>query len=249
MAPLPPKVLAYLPESTTKGLSNWYTISAPSRARGQKRPSAFATVLPTESTSECFLRGLDEQDVDVALVHSSDNVYYLTGVAPEELRSHLPDEMHAQPPERWGELPEQLREHLRHPLEVDPGEFVELEDTGNGLRMPKVSYEYLDGLWVLENMRGALPEILEAELDRAVLYIYAAKEGKVPIIEDSRERYEAGIAPDIRLASIDTLTPEDLENLRLEEMEFYIEDPEGMGPYVIEDSERARRALNERLGG
>src|SRR3712207_4573408 len=34
-----------------------------------------------EARFECFLRGLDEQDVDVALIHSSDNVYYLTGVA------------------------------------------------------------------------------------------------------------------------------------------------------------------------
>src|SRR3712207_4662659 len=50
VALLPPKALAYLPESTTNGLSNWYTISAPSRARGHKRPSAFATLLPTTPT-------------------------------------------------------------------------------------------------------------------------------------------------------------------------------------------------------
>ena len=166
---------------------------------------------------------------------------------PEDLREHISDEMLMQPPQKWEDLPQQLRERLRHGLEVDPGEFVEIEGTGMGLQMPKVSYEYLDGLWVLENMRDELHESVEAELDMEVLYIFAAKQGKVPVIVDSEERYEAGIAPDISLASIDDLTPQDLGNIRLEEMEFYIEDPEAMGPYVIEDSERARRALKERL--
>jgi hypothetical protein len=166
---------------------------------------------------------------------------------PEELREHVSDEMLMQPPQKWEDLPQQLRERLRHGLEVDPGEFVEIEGTGMGLQMPKVSNEYLDGLWVLENMRDELHESVEAELDQEVLYIFAAKQGKVPVIVDSRERYEAGIAPDISLASIDDLTPQDLENIRLEEMELYVEDPEAMGPYVTEDSERARRALDERL--
>ena len=166
---------------------------------------------------------------------------------PEELREHISDEMLMQPPQKWEDLPQQLRERLRHGLEVDPGEFVEIEDTGMGLQMPKVSYEYLDGLWVLENMRDELHESVEAELYLEVLYIFAAKQGKVPVQVDSEERYEAGIAPDISLASIDDLTPQDLGNIRLEEMELYVEDPDPMGPYVIEDSERARRALDERL--
>jgi hypothetical protein len=167
---------------------------------------------------------------------------------PEELREHVSDEMITRPPEKWEDLPWQLRERLRHGLEVEPGEFVRIEDTGIGIQVPKVSYEYLDGLWVLQNMRDELHESLEAELDWEVLYILAAKEGKVPIIVDSRERYEAGIAPEVGLVSIDDLTPEDLEYVRLEEMEFYVEEPEPMGPYVIEDSERARLALDERLG-
>ena len=166
---------------------------------------------------------------------------------PEELREHISDEMLMEPPLNWEDLPQQLRERLRDGLEVDPGEFVEIEGTGMGLQMPKVSYEYLDGLWVLENMRYELHESVEAELDRHVLYIFAAKQGKVPVIVDSSERYEAGIAPDISLASIDDLTPQDLGNIRLEEMELYVEDFEPMGPYVLEDSERARRALDERL--
>jgi len=165
----------------------------------------------------------------------------------EELREHISDEMLMQPPQKWEDLPRQLRDRLRHGLEADPGEFVEIEGTGMGLQMPKVSYEYLDGLWVLENMRYELHESVEAELDRHVLYVFAAKQGKVPVIADSRERYEAGIAPDISLASIDDLTPRDLGNIRLEEMELYVEDFEPMGPYVLEDSERAQRALDERL--
>jgi hypothetical protein len=166
---------------------------------------------------------------------------------PEDLREHISDEVLMQPPQRWDDLPQQLRERLRHGLEVDPGEFVEIEGTGMGLEMLKVSYEYLDGLWVLENMSDELHESEEAELHREVFYIFAAKQGKVPVIVDSRERYEAGIGPDIGLASIDDLTPQDLGNIQLEEMELYIEDPEAMGPYVIEDSQRARRALDERL--
>jgi hypothetical protein len=167
----------------------------------------------------------------------------------EEALGQIPDETRGQPPAQWEELPEQLRENIRHPLEVDPGEFVEVEDTGKGLRTPKVSYEYLDGLWVLENMRHALDEGTEAELDREVLYISAAKEGKVPIIEDSWERYEAGIPPNIRLVLVDDLTPEDLENVRFEGLQFYVEDPEGMGPHIIVNSEEAQRALARRLDG
>jgi hypothetical protein len=166
---------------------------------------------------------------------------------PEDLREHISDEILMQPPQKWEDLPQQLRERLRDGLEVDPGEFVEIWGTGMGLEMPKVSYEYLDGLWVLENMRYELHESVEAELHQEVLYIFAAKQGKVPVIVDSRERHEAGIAPDISLTSIDDLTPQDLGNIRLEEMKFYIEDPEAMGPDVLEDSGRARRALDERL--
>ena len=45
---------------------------------------------------------------------------------------------------------------------------------------------------------------------------------------------------------LSNLTAEDLVHVRLEEMEFYTSDT--MGPFVIvEDSERARTALEERL--
>ncbi len=169
---------------------------------------------------------------------------------PESLRESLADEIDTEePPERWDDLPEQVREEIRHPLEVEPGEFVAIEGTSVGIQVPKVSYEYFDGLWVMENMRDDLDESVGAELHREVLYIYAAKQGMVPTIEDSKERYEAGLPPIIRRVPIEDLTSEHLRNIQLEEMEFYVQEPEAMGPYVIEDSEQSRRALAQRLGG
>jgi hypothetical protein len=168
---------------------------------------------------------------------------------PQRLRESLADEMYTEPPQQWDDLPEQVREEMRHPLEVEPGEFVSIEGTSAGVQMPKVSYEYFDGLWVIENMRDDLDEDVEAELHKEVLYIYAAKQGMVLTIEDSKQRYEAGLPPIDSLVPIRDLTSEHLRNIRLDEMEFYVEDPEAMGPYVIEDSEQARRALAQRLGG
>jgi hypothetical protein len=107
---------------------------------------------------------------------------------PKELREHICDEILMQPPQKWEELPQQLRERLRHVLEVDPGEFVEIEDTGIGLQMPKVSYEYLDDLWVLENMRDELHESVEAELDREVLYIFTPGTTWISALPKSRPR-------------------------------------------------------------
>ncbi len=48
-----------------------------------------------------------------------------------------------------------------------------------------------------------------------------------------------------RFVPLDDLAPEDVDEHLLETLEFHISD--SMGPYVIEDSERARRALSERL--
>ncbi len=150
------------------------------------------------------------------------------GMTPEEYLAM--EEMNA-------ELPEEMR--------VQPGEFVEVEGGAGGVQVPKIGYEYLDGLWVIENMRDALDEAAEAELHREVLYIYAAKRGEVPVVSDSRERYEAGLAPEIHRVPLSELAPEDADDV-LDAVEFYANDT--MGPYVIEDSERARAALEERLG-
>ena len=117
---------------------------------------------------------------------------------PEDLRERVPEEMFEDPPANWDELPEWLRGEIRGPLEVEPGEFVGIEGGEGGIQIPKIGYEYLDGLWVIENMRGELDEWTESELHREVLYIYAAKRGEVPVITDSRERYEADLPPEIR---------------------------------------------------
>ena len=51
-------------------------------------------------------------------------------------------------------------------MRIQPGEFVGVEGAAGGVEIPKIGYEYLDGLWVIENMRDALDERTEAELQR-----------------------------------------------------------------------------------
>jgi hypothetical protein len=128
-------------------------------------------------------------------------------------------------------------------MRIEPGNDPDLGDL-----VPDVSVDWLDGLWVMENMRDELPEPLEAELYREVLYTYAAKRGEVPLIRDSRERYEASLPPEIWRVPVDALTSDDLRFVRMEEIEFYASG-ETMGPYVIPDSEQARTAVEDRLRG
>jgi hypothetical protein len=54
-------------------------------------------------------------------------------------------------------------------LRVEPGEFVGLEDTGVGVEIPSVSVDWLDGLYVLENLRDELPDEVYAGLYEEVL--------------------------------------------------------------------------------
>jgi len=76
------------------------------------------------------------------------------------------------------------------------------------------------------------------------LDFYSFEGGPGPV---EMARPDAGIPPDVRSVPLSNLTAEDLVHVRLEEMEFYTSDT--MGPFVIvEDSERARTALEERLG-
>ena len=165
---------------------------------------------------------------------------------PTDLRERLSEEVREEPPKKWEDLPEWLRNEMKGPLEVQPGEFVTLDDSEEvGIHVPKISHKYLDGLYVVENMRDDLDDATEAELHREVLHIYAAKHGEVPVITDSRERYEAGLPPEIRRIPLRELAPEDTNDV-LERVEFYAD--ETMGPYVIEDSQRARAALEQRLG-
>jgi len=91
-------------------------------------------------------------------------------------------------------------------------------------------------------MPDVLSDQARVELEREVSHIRAAKQGAVLTIRDSPER----MAPDVWPVPVERLTDDDLSHVRLDEMRFYAEDT--MGPYVVEDSERTRAALEQRLG-
>lgn len=166
---------------------------------------------------------------------------------PHEVRAEVGDKLPAEPPERWEDVPVPVREALRGGLELEPGEVVEVEGAeGVSIKVPGISYSWLDGAWVLENAPYELSERDNIDLEREILYIHAAREGKVPIIHDSWVRVAAGLGLDICLVPVDDLTPEQADDELLDMLEFYTY--EGMGPYVIPDSEWARRAIEERLG-
>ena len=182
-----------------------------------------------------------------------------------------------EPPRRWSDLPEGVREGLEAPLEVEPGEFVSIEGAeGGGIQMPEVGFNWLDGRWVLRHMPDLMPVDVSpglGDLQEEVGYIEAAKRGDVVVktacvvkfaSEDALTEADrafvasASCAPggealavvfegyERRFVPLDDLAPEDVDEDLIEILEFHVSD--GMGPYVIEDSERARRALRERLG-
>jgi hypothetical protein len=137
-------------------------------------------------------------------------------------------------------------------------------------RYPEVSHRWLDGLWVYENMPSALLGHELAELELEVLYVFAAKQNKVlvetllkegeDISHRHREpldglvvarhfdpdRYTPGYTVLIRLVPLDELTPDDANEKLIDKLRFYAEGGDGI-EYVIEDTEQARRALEERL--
>jgi hypothetical protein len=106
---------------------------------------------------------------------------------------------------------------------------------------------YLDGLTVINEFTDHLPEQALAELRREVAHIYAAKRGRVLVTSDTREWYEAGLPPVQEMVPTNKLTPEDMDERLIEELDFYVTDT--MGPYVMRDSERAQRAIEARLLG
>jgi hypothetical protein len=100
---------------------------------------------------------------------------------------------------------------------------------------------------VINEVADHLPEQDLAELHSEVRHIYAAKQEMVLITSDSRERYEAGLPPVRDIVPINKLTPQQIDQRLLEELDFYVTDM--MDPYMMRDSERARRAVEERLRG
>jgi hypothetical protein len=157
-------------------------------------------------------------------------------------------------------------------MRVEPGELVQVEggEGERGLQVPEVSHRWLDGLWVYENMPHALPGHELAGLEMEVLHVFAARQDKVPvrtllgegeeIWHKHREPLEGLVVarhfdPDgdtpgyttlIRLVPLNRLTLDDVNEEFFDTLEFYAAGGSGIG-YVIEDTEQARRALQERL--
>ena len=133
-------------------------------------------------------------------------------------------------------------------MRVEPGETVRLEgdDGAGGITVPRPSVDYLDDPTVLEGFSDHLPEHRLAELRAEVTHIRAAKQGMVLVTTDSRERYEEGLPPIWRTVPVDELAPGDVDETLLDDLGFYADDT--MGPYVMHDSEKARRAVEARLG-
>jgi hypothetical protein len=165
-----------------------------------------------------------------------------------------------------------LNEEMPEWMRVEPGELVQMEgdEEGHGIQVPEVSHRWLDGLWVYENMPHALPGHELAELELKVLHVYAAKQNKVLVQtllkegEDISHRHREPLDglvvvrhfdPDsitpgytllIRLVPLDELTPDDANEDMIDKLRFYAEGGDGI-EYVIEDTEQAHRALEERL--
>jgi hypothetical protein len=167
------------------------------------------------------------------------------------------------------DMPEELR--------IEPGEFIQVEgdEEGRGLRMPEVGDNYLDGLWVYENMPHALLERdVLGDFESDMLHIYAAKQNKVAVttvLEDGediswrrhREPLDGlvvlrhidpygdiiqGYTKVIRLVPVARLTPDDVS----QDLEDLIDELEicaqsSSCKFVIDDSKEARDALEKRL--
>jgi len=74
-----------------------------------------------------------------------------------------------------------MNEELPEYIQAEPGEYLNVEDSGEGFQIPEVGGPRLNGLDVIMNLSGEMQEEAEAELRYAVMHIYAAKQGKVLI--------------------------------------------------------------------
>jgi hypothetical protein len=78
---------------------------------------------------------------------------------------------------KFRKMNEELPEYMR----TEPGEFVGVEGSGEGFRIPEVGGPRLNGLDVICHLSGEMQEEAEAELHNEVMHVYAAKQGKVVI--------------------------------------------------------------------
>lgn len=66
-------------------------------------------------------------------------------------------------------------------MRAEPGEFVGVDGSVEGFQMPEVGGPRLNGLDVIRRLSGEMQEEAEAELHNEVMYVYAAKQGKVVV--------------------------------------------------------------------
>ena len=74
-----------------------------------------------------------------------------------------------------------MNEELPEYMRAEPGEFVGVEGSGEGFRIPEAGGPRLNGLDVIRHLSGEMPEEADADLHNEVMHVYAAKHGKVVI--------------------------------------------------------------------
>lgn len=79
------------------------------------------------------------------------------------------------------------------------------------------------------------------------MYLAAAKRALVPIMPRARARLAADLALLYQLVPLDQLQAEDVDGDALSDLEFYAND--SSGPYVIDETPEARRAVECRIEG
>jgi hypothetical protein len=74
-----------------------------------------------------------------------------------------------------------INEHLPVYMRAEPGEFIGVEGSTEGFQIPDVGGPRLNGLNVIKHLSGEMQEEDEAKLLQEVMFIYAAKQGKVVV--------------------------------------------------------------------
>jgi hypothetical protein len=93
-----------------------------------------------------------------------------------------------------------INEELPEYMRAEPGEFVGVEGDAEGFQIPEAEGPRLNGLDVIGHLSSEMQEEAEAELQHEVMYVYAAKQGKVVI----------HVGDDIEWVPKDQLTEEDI---------------------------------------
>jgi hypothetical protein len=163
-------------------------------------------------------------------------------------------------------------------LRIEPGEHVEIDETGAGITMPDVSVDWIEG----EKALALIPDhFVEGELGNLqdeVGVIRAAKAGAVMVQSAITIAYAVGEEVDAlseddrlslraawfeydgepaamfytgstyRMVPLDKLAGDDVDEHLLEALDFYASG-DTFEPYVVEDTPRSRALVERRLGG